>query len=414
MDAIYKIWINLWMPLSWPFTVAIFLLMVADLSTYYWNQGKDHRQFTGLMTGLGILGTFFGVVVGLQDFDPTNIGASIGPLLDGMKVSFVTSVAGLCAAIMTEIIQKAYPTLCAKSGDPVADSLSRYMIAFGELMTDAKKANQSVADNVAGMRTEMRDESVKVRQSLEEALDKLSKGATEEIIKALEDVIKDFNRNLTEQFGENFKQLNAACLKLVEWQATYKDSVDSAAAAVKSAQLAIDGSKEQLEAAVPLKERFYQIVQETGVSIKSLALLNDRLESLSGTQKQVLDSFSIAIADVQNKAVSLESAVNQAVTSVAAEQTKVINGFATLAENAEKGRGKIEQMLGEHARGHKLVSENIEEVVNRLGNSNNELQGHLGRALKELESSLTSLTRDFGSAYSKYLELMRTLVARGQ
>lgn len=414
MDALFKIWINLWTPLSWPFTVAILILMVVDLFTYYRKQGRDHRQFTGLMTGLGILGTFFGMVVGLQDFDPTNIAASIGPLLDGMKVSFVTSVAGLCAAIVTEIIQKAYPTLCAKTGDPVADSLSRYMVAFGDLITDAKRANQSVAENVAGMRTEMRDESAKVRQSLEEALEKLSKGATEEIIKALEDVIKDFNRNLTEQFGENFKQLNAACLKLVEWQAAYKDAVESATAAVRSAQVAIDGSKEQLEAAVPLKERFYQIVHETGVSVKSLALLNDRLESLSGTQKQVLEGFTVAIDDVRSKAVSMESAVKQAVTSIAAEQKGVINGFATLAETAEKGRGQIEQMLGEHARGHKLVSDNIEEVVKKLGNGNSELQGHLGKALKELESSLTSLTRDFGSAYSKYLELMRTLVARGQ
>lgn len=388
--------------------------MAVDLGTYYWKQGRDHRQFTGLMTGLGILGTFFGVVVGLQDFDPTNIGASIGPLLDGMKVSFVTSVAGLCAAIVTEVIQKAYPTLCAKTGDPIADSLSRYMIAFGELIVDAKKANHSVAENVAGMRTEIRDESAKVRQSLEEALEKLSKGATEEIIKALEDVIKDFNENLTKQFGENFKQLNAACIKLVEWQGAYKDAVESATDAVVSAQVAINSSKEQLEAAVPLKERFYKIIQDTGTSVKSLALLNDRLEALSGTQEQVLDHFTVAINDVRSKAALMETAVKQAATSVAAEQKGVISEFATLAEAAMKGREKVEQMLVEHARGHKIVSENIDEVVKKLGNGNSELQGHLGKALKELESSLTSLTRDFGSAYSKYLELMRSLVARGQ
>ena len=53
----------------------------------------------------------------------------------------------------------------------------------------------------------------------------LSKGATEEIIKALQNVIKDFNTNLTEQFGDNFKQLNEAVLKMIEWQNTYKDSV---------------------------------------------------------------------------------------------------------------------------------------------------------------------------------------------
>jgi hypothetical protein len=31
--------------------------------------------------------------------------------------------------------------------------------------------------------------------------------------------------NLTEQFGDNFKQLNEAVLKMIEWQNTYKNSV---------------------------------------------------------------------------------------------------------------------------------------------------------------------------------------------
>ncbi|RMD63219.1 hypothetical protein D6833_05875, partial [Candidatus Parcubacteria bacterium] len=33
----------------------------------------------------------------------------------------------------------------------------------------------------------------------------LSKSATEQVINALKDVISDFNQNLTEQFGDNFK-----------------------------------------------------------------------------------------------------------------------------------------------------------------------------------------------------------------
>ena len=43
------------------------------------------------------------------------------------------------------------------------------------------------------------------------------------IIEALENVIKDFNEKLTEQFGENFKQLNEAVEKLVDWQDRYKE-----------------------------------------------------------------------------------------------------------------------------------------------------------------------------------------------
>lgn len=402
MESVLKVWLNLWSALSWPFTVVIFLLLAADLITHYLKEGRNHRQFTGLMTGVGILGTFFGVVVGLQDFDPNNVGGSIGPLLEGLKVSFATSVAGLFAAVTTELIERTLPSRRAAVGDPVVDSLNQHMHDLSDLIEGSRKANVNVAENVAGLRTEMRDESTKVRQALEVALEQLSKGATEEIIKALEDVIKDFNRNLSEQFGENFKQLNEACLKLVEWQNAYKTAVETATDAINSAKIAIDGSKEQLEAVVPQKERFYEIVQDTGVSIKTLAALNDRLETLSKTQEVVLEGFSSALEDIRIKAAS-----------VSEEQKNVIANFSSLAEVAEVSRGKVEAMLGEHARGHKEVSQNIEEVVKKLGTGNQELQGHLGKALNDLESNLTSLTRDFGSAYSRYLELMKTLTSRG-
>ncbi|WP_223823665.1 hypothetical protein [Candidatus Enterovibrio escicola] len=44
----------------------------------------------------------------------------------------------------------------------------------------------------------------------------MSESATEQVIEALKQVILDFNHNLTEQFSENFKQLNEADHKLVD------------------------------------------------------------------------------------------------------------------------------------------------------------------------------------------------------
>ena len=38
----------------------------------------------------------------------------------------------------------------------------------------------------------------------------VAKLATDELIEALKTVIEDFNAKITEQFGENFKQLNEA------------------------------------------------------------------------------------------------------------------------------------------------------------------------------------------------------------
>ncbi len=53
---------------------------------------------SGTMTGLGILGTFIGLSLGLGSFngdDIYTISDNVGPLLSGMKVAFHTSVYGL-------------------------------------------------------------------------------------------------------------------------------------------------------------------------------------------------------------------------------------------------------------------------------------------------------------------------------
>ena len=46
-------------------------------------------------------------------------------------------------------------------------------------------------------------------------------------IEALNKTIKDFNNNLIESFGSNFKQLNEAVIKLVDWQEHYKETIES-------------------------------------------------------------------------------------------------------------------------------------------------------------------------------------------
>lgn len=409
MEPVSKVWLNLWTSLSWPFTVAIIVLMTWDIASHYIKDGKNHRQFSGLMTGIGILGTFFGVVVGLQNFNPNDVGASIGPLLEGLKVSFATSVAGLFAAVTTEVVERALPSKRAKIGDPVADSLNQHMIGLSELIEGAKAANEHVANNVAGMRSEVRDESAMVRRALENALEQLSKGATEEIIQALEGVIKDFNDNLTEQFGDNFKELNAACLRLVEWQADHQEAVKAATESIWSARTSMDSCCEQFKAAVPQHQRFFEIVENTGTSIDALATLNERLNRLSTEQANVMAQFSSALEGARLKVDNIANEITQAATMVTGKQSELIAGFKELVKTAEEGRAKLAETLSEHARGHHDVGQSIDELIRKLSSSHDEVRTQLRGSLDQLESILTSLTQDFGSAYRRYLDGMRML-----
>ncbi len=45
---------------------------------------------SGVLTSIGVLGTFVGIFIGLQHFDVADIEASVPNLLDGLKLSFAT------------------------------------------------------------------------------------------------------------------------------------------------------------------------------------------------------------------------------------------------------------------------------------------------------------------------------------
>ncbi len=67
------------------------------------------NQMPGVLTGLGILGTFLGLSIGLQNFTTDSSEAimqSIPALMDGIKVAFHTSVYGMILSLSYNILYK--------------------------------------------------------------------------------------------------------------------------------------------------------------------------------------------------------------------------------------------------------------------------------------------------------------------
>ena len=58
----------------------------------------------GLLTTIGILGTFLGIFVGLLEFDVYEIDQSVPKLLTGLKIAFLTSILGITAALILRAI----------------------------------------------------------------------------------------------------------------------------------------------------------------------------------------------------------------------------------------------------------------------------------------------------------------------
>ena len=235
------------------FILLIILVAVISVVLAYREISDAFVKYSpSLLTSLGILGTFTGIVIGLYYFDATNIDESIPKLLDGLKTAFMTSLVGIGSALIVKVILT-HPFKQIKDTDVDEDvdaaDLLKAINSQNEHLVGLHKAiagdeTSSLTSQIKLLKSDSNENSNKslleqqraveflssienISKSQQESFnvfseklwiqmqdfaDMLSKSATETVIQALKEVISDFNRNLTEQFGENFKELNSACL----------------------------------------------------------------------------------------------------------------------------------------------------------------------------------------------------------
>ncbi|MEA3522358.1 MAG: helix-hairpin-helix domain-containing protein, partial [Campylobacterota bacterium] len=81
----------------------IFLIVILVLGFLDYRLKKDLKS---QIVSIGVLGTFVGIFIGLQGFNPEDIINSVNEILVGLKTAFFTSIVGMSVATTLSIIQK--------------------------------------------------------------------------------------------------------------------------------------------------------------------------------------------------------------------------------------------------------------------------------------------------------------------
>jgi len=176
----------------------------------------------GLMTTIGVLGTFWGILYGLIEFDVANIDRSVPHLLEGMKIAFITSVLGMGAGAVFRVAEASgraifgsYP-LRGELDDPVAqlagirEAVDRQTIALigeseGSILGTLKHNRLENLDGFKALDGAIRAGFEYQVSAFRDFAEHMKENTSKALIEALQDVIRDFNTKLTEQFGDNFR-----------------------------------------------------------------------------------------------------------------------------------------------------------------------------------------------------------------
>ncbi len=415
------------------------LLVIFTLAIIFKINNKQHgfTQYTPtLLTTVGILGTFAGIISGLLGFDVGNIDQSIGLLLDGLKTAFTTSLVGMLLSIGYKLLVS-MGIVSPKSSDVINED----EIGVAELYAVMQEQSQGISDlqsTIGGdqdtsligqlklMRSDLNDQSKSTKQLLEpiaknvellsdsvgkqseafeefqnklwikmqDFADMLSKSATEQVINALKEVISDFNNNLTEQFGENFKQLNEAVLKLVEWQENYRIQLSEMGEQYKQGVSAIT----QTEASVSEISEKSKVIPETMENLRGVLETNQH-------QLDELHRHLEAFGDVRDRAVEavpeIQNQIDITVEGIKDAADKMVDG---MKDGSEQLQGAILSSTEGFVTNSSRVNDSLKSASENVAESSEKTRQMFDDALSETNGILRNLVADLKEDGSKMNE----------
>lgn len=216
----------------------------------------------GTLTGLGILGTFIGLSLGLASFsgdDIYTISDNVGPLLSGMKVAFHTSVYGIFFSLIYTFI---YRSIMADA----FEKLDSFLTTFKHYTNLAPSESEATA-------------AMLVYQSNTAALLKeilaYMRGNSREQTDSMNEIVERFCQQMTYTLNTDFQVLGRTLKEVNESQRgsaeMFKNLTDTAYQLTESNRQImniLDGlSKQQIE----LEKRLEIQQQELDVTVNDLA-----------------------------------------------------------------------------------------------------------------------------------------------
>jgi len=407
------------------FLIFIVLMSVVDMLTYFPKNIK-HIDFKSSIVSVGVLGTFVGVYIGLSEFDANDISASVPPLLEGLQVAFYTSISGMFFALLLTVLQKAnpgYSELDDDSGvlrdiDDKLDTLDKIQkntealpILPNQITSVLYEIRDSMVSNNKEMLSMLTIEMGEIKNTLKEATESLAKGATEEIIKALETVISDFNTNLTEQFGDNFKQLNESVINMIQWQENYKSTIESLEAQLKDAMSTFEESIDKGQDA--LNDVFEQFKLNSDKLIESSKDGHEQIQNSMKESAVALEETSGIISGLKDDFSSISEMSSKLGTVIETNQNQISNLEAHLESMSKIGKDANE-MTSSIKDFSVEVQDSLTSQSKSLSKMTQELDKQLPEALGKLNKSLSSLTEQFAKDYERFLQLVAKLMKDGR
>lgn len=401
---------------------------LVDNRVLVWND--FFRHLPGILTGLGIVGTFSGLINGLEGFAPSEeAGAareSLTNLLGGVQEAFHVSAFAIIAAILVTFFEKLFLALAYKNVEKITHALDHlYEAGAGEdylkRLVKADESNvaqmtqlrDSLVNDLKAMLTEMTTRQVEAQQAssehlaqiLKEPLDGVAKGlsnvsnvvqggaqANTDVMKsALDDLMVAFIQRMDEVLSTNMNKVADSMERSALTMTAIQQSMDNMIGKIAdTSSTAMSSMVEKLEIAMEraannqtlMAEQMHQLVEN----------LRDQVNQERGASQQAMkEAMDELLSHIRTASAAGQDANSQAITALMERLEFLTNNIGeTQQGNQTRLNAQFDSLLQQVG----VAVTTMENNITQLRNTTTDAIGGMNRGADNLQKAAT----DFANA----------------
>ena len=403
----------------------------------------------GTLVGLGLLGTFLGLTLGIKDFDSSstqNIQKSIQLLLSGMGTAFITSLVGMLLSMIYSFCDKYWRNRLSKHLHVLTKKLDSLYYIDDRTLDDLNE--QALAKSIANTMKEVVEHEMRsVVNALNEKLTYNNEsGEATTIANAIREILKEnqeqskalksFSTDLAIELNNGFdevlsRQMQQKILPLMEnVDATTKaivEHIDQMASLVSSPatdmiQTVVDELKNSMSEMMKefssglsgsATNELETLAHQLGTAAQSMADFPNNMAHISSTLQVTIEEVKNAVSEISHTSANANSTAMQqmqeqitfatsAISAAIAEVKDVMSGIS------QSSQEQSNQMVSKLADAAEKMGTFLSGTISTLSSSVQQSVKSITDDVNNKQADLIALQEDTTSQTKKLLETFNT------
>ncbi|MCL2790225.1 MAG: anti-phage defense ZorAB system protein ZorA [Desulfobulbus sp.] len=398
-----------------------------------WLDTELYKHLPGIFTGLGIIGTFSGLIIGLAAFhvseNPGKARESLQALMHTVSEAFLVSAGAIITAMVVTFLEKSLVAILLRKAEAIAralderfdsgvgeEYLSRLVKASEESASQARILKDALVGELKVMLTNLTDSQIQSNQQLHHALVRelnsnfqgQANSISESIRESLQQPLQDIAKTVQSASGEQ----GEAAVLMLQWvmERFGADLQTLLGGQINGLQGLNDQAAQAMENAVTSLNTLVNALTASGQqSAKDMAArmasavadMKTELSGISGAMRQAVEAITAQVGASQEETDrKLQETLGKIDVTLSALLEKIQVSQAGMMQEMEKSQGEMAQTLHNAATGITGGMDNmlgkLDATMRGMETSVDRLGGAVTDAINKMDAGAAALNTAAG------------------